>query len=243
MNAKHRILSVPAILALMASLCVAMAAPAGAGTTAITLSEGTAGPLVTIATSELYDIAAEGGVDAASTEFTSPAVPVVEALSSIQGKYTIIWGFEAGGWVLYDPGAPAYVNTLQILETGKGYWIYVTEDCTLVYDKNTYNLFAGWNLIGWLGESTGGTPEVPVAEGLLSIEGKYSESVWAFDAAAKMFKKYFVAAPDVVPEVHRLTTLRRGKGYWVYVTEACTLVYGDNTYNLFPGWNLIGWLG
>jgi hypothetical protein len=52
--------------------------------------------------------------------------------------------------------------------------------------------------------------------------------------------------PDWVsthPEWNTLTTLYRGRGYWIKVSEACTLIYGDNTYVLDAGWNLIGWLG
>jgi len=29
--------------------------------------------------------------------------------------------------------------------------VEVTEDCTLNYGANTWNLKDGWNLIGWLG--------------------------------------------------------------------------------------------
>jgi hypothetical protein len=45
------------------------------------------------------------------------------------------------------------------------------------------------------------------------------------------------------PEWNTLTTLRKGWGYWIKVTQACNLVYGSKTYGLDVGWNLIGWLG
>ncbi|MDP6782436.1 MAG: hypothetical protein QGG56_02530 [Dehalococcoidia bacterium] len=37
------------------------------------------------------------------------------------------------------------------LVAGRGYWIHVTEDVTLVSGGGSYSLHAGWNLIGWLG--------------------------------------------------------------------------------------------
>jgi len=38
-----------------------------------------------------------------------------------------------------------------------------------------------------------------------------------------------------------LTTLTAGKGYWMNVSEAVTLIYGGYSYVLGAGWNLIGW--
>jgi hypothetical protein len=38
-----------------------------------------------------------------------------------------------------------------------------------------------------------------------------------------------------------LTTLTAGKGYWINVSEAVTLIYGGYSYALSAGWNLIGW--
>ena len=73
-------------------------------------------------------------------------------MSSIAGKYSIVWAFDATTqeWKLYDT-APGAISTLTRLTKGQGYWMQVTEDCTLTYGGNTYSLKAGWNLIGWLG--------------------------------------------------------------------------------------------
>ena len=45
------------------------------------------------------------------------------------------------------------------------------------------------------------------------------------------------------PEWNTLTTVYRGRGYEISVTENCTLIYGDNSYPLDAGWNRIGWHG
>ena len=61
--------------------------------------------------------------------------PVTEALLSIQGFYTTVYGYEptdtADPWKVYDVTVPEWVNDLEVLEFGHGYWITVTEDITL----------------------------------------------------------------------------------------------------------------
>ena len=80
------------------------------------------------------------------------SVAVTDGFSTVAGKYSVIWTFNAAtqDWQLYDTTAGA-VNSLTILARGQGYWMNITQDCTLTYGVNTYSLKAGWNLIGWLG--------------------------------------------------------------------------------------------
>ena len=62
--------------------------------------------------------------------------PVTDALGSIEGSYRIVYGYEATDlvdpWRVYGVGVPAYVNTLEALEFGQGYWISMTESITLM---------------------------------------------------------------------------------------------------------------
>lgn len=60
------------------------------------------------------------------------AKPVVEALSSISGKYTKIFAFINGEWKRYIVGAPPAFNNLTQMEPKIGYWIYTTEACNWV---------------------------------------------------------------------------------------------------------------
>jgi hypothetical protein len=61
--------------------------------------------------------------------------PVTEALQSIDGAYTTIYGYDTHDsvdpWKVYDVSAPTWVNDLHELRFGQGYWIQATETITL----------------------------------------------------------------------------------------------------------------
>jgi hypothetical protein len=58
--------------------------------------------------------------------------PVTESLASIQGHYGSVYLYDPGDpadpWKLYDPNVPAWVNDLEALSFGHGYWISMTQD-------------------------------------------------------------------------------------------------------------------
>jgi hypothetical protein len=66
--------------------------------------------------------------------------PVTEALLSITGIYTTVYGYEAPGtadpWKVFDVTAPGWVNDLEVLEFGHGYWINVSQPITLYLHGN-----------------------------------------------------------------------------------------------------------
>jgi hypothetical protein len=55
------------------------------------------------------------------------ATPVQQALSSISGKFSVVYGYDAASksYIGYVPGS---TNNLSSLEPGKGYWIFATEN-------------------------------------------------------------------------------------------------------------------
>ena len=61
--------------------------------------------------------------------------PVITALQSISGTYAIVYGYEATDiadpWKIYAVGEPSWVNDLDDLEFGRGYWISATQPVTL----------------------------------------------------------------------------------------------------------------
>lgn len=83
----------------------------------------------------------------------NPNPLVTEGLASLGGKYTIIWGIDAATqtWQKYEPKAPPYANSMGSLRVGQGYFLRSNAAGTIVYGSNTYQIYPGWNLIGWLG--------------------------------------------------------------------------------------------
>ena len=63
------------------------------------------------------------------------AKPIEDVLSSIEGKYTLVYAYDASDtadpWKKYDVSAPPYANDLTEIRSGLGYWIKVSEDCVL----------------------------------------------------------------------------------------------------------------
>ena len=68
-------------------------------------------------------------------------LPVAEALASIEGKYTLVFAWDptdtTDPWEVYEVGKPDWSNDLQVMEPGRGYWVYATEDVTLTMAEPT----------------------------------------------------------------------------------------------------------
>ena len=63
--------------------------------------------------------------------------PVATALATIVGQYNLVYAYTAADandpWKKYDPAAPfPFLNDLNQLEPGKGYWIRTTQATTLI---------------------------------------------------------------------------------------------------------------
>jgi len=78
-----------------------------------------------------------------------PALIIEQQLAGIAGKYDFVFGWQEGSqsWTWYIAGASG--NTLQGLQTGRGYFIFMKQAATLAYGGRSWALAAGWNLIGF----------------------------------------------------------------------------------------------
>jgi hypothetical protein len=67
--------------------------------------------------------------------------PVTQALLSISGVYTTVYGYDAQDaadpWKVYDVTAPDWVNDLSALQFGQGYWIQVSKVITLMLNTES----------------------------------------------------------------------------------------------------------
>jgi len=79
---------------------------------------------------ELTDIELWSGWNLIGYNSLNPQT-ITDALSSINGNYSIIWAYNASDstyhWEKYNPNTP-FGNDLENMEPGKGYWIMMTTD-------------------------------------------------------------------------------------------------------------------
>ena len=75
------------------------------------------------------------------------------ALAGLGTNLVLIWSYDSDTqrWRVYDPLIPS-LSDLPFLVRGRGYWINVKTPQKLIYGGYSYDLQAGWNLIGWLAE-------------------------------------------------------------------------------------------
>jgi len=121
----------------------------------------------------------------------------------------------------YSPHLPSYLNTLNELVDGQGYWAKV--DQTLQQNVvgrlidpalTTIPLHAGWNLVGFV--ST-----VPEA-----TETALSSIMSNILQVKSLTQTYQPTNPSYL---NSLTNLETGKGYWINVSSDCSLNYPSNT--------------
>jgi len=95
-------------------------------------------------------VTASDGTSTASAYFVISATGATtqSQTAGISSQLVRVWGYSGGTWYMYDP-ADAAGSNLATLTSGNGYWINVSEACTLIYGGYSYPLSAGWNLIGW----------------------------------------------------------------------------------------------
>ena len=108
----------------------------------------------------------------------------------------------------YMPSMAGYFNTLEDLAVNGGYWVNMSAPATLTVSGNQVDasatpisLKAGWNLVSYLPEAA-----KPTATALASISS-YLQEV-----------NHLGANP---------ITMEPGKGYWIKVSQTCTLTYPD----------------
>lgn len=146
-------------------------------------------------------------------------IPVEDAFASIEGSYTKVYTYEPDAgedpWLRYVPGADPETNTLTHVDGRHGYWVHVTDACTLVLDGTppampVISLYEGWNLVSF--------PRMypqDIAESLSAIIDKVV-LVYTADEGIGGWRRYNPSSP---PWANKLTTFYPGEGYWIKVSE------------------------
>lgn len=151
-------------------------------------------------------------------------------LAPIAGLYDQVLTYDASNlafpWRGYAPDRPAYANSLDQIDETMGIWLHMLDSAELsvsgtLPDNASIPLHTGWNLIGFPSSES-----LPLEDALASIAGKYtyvatyiaehSENPW------KEFDSSWLSSDNT------LTIMEPGRGYWILVTQDCTLLI-DNS--------------
>jgi uncharacterized protein (TIGR02145 family) len=142
----------------------------------------------------------------------TPATPdAVFAPLISANNLQMVTGFQNQQGVFFDPTGLPFLNTLQNIVPGEGYWAKVTNGTTLsvtgtaISPTFAINPKAGWNLICyWPAETI--TPETAFAP--LITAGKL-QMVTSYEQGGKFYD------PNGLPFLNTLTEIKNGFGYWV----------------------------
>jgi len=117
----------------------------------------------------------------------------------------------------YDPNLPGFLNTLNTIENGKGYWIKLSQSAQLMQRGRIITLasmqiqlYEGWNLISFPAQYSQN-----IEQALISISDKIIQ-------VKNINQSYDPALPSFLNTLHELTP---GEGYWIKVNQNCTLIY------------------
>ena len=127
----------------------------------------------------------------------------------------MVTGFQNQQGVFFDPDGLPFLNTLQTIVPGEGYWVKITNAATMsvtggaIIPAFTVNLKSGWNLIAyWHNETT--TPEASFAP---LITAGVLQMVTGYEQGGKFYN------PTGPPFLNTLTEIKNGFGYWVKVSS------------------------
>jgi len=91
-------------------------------------------PTFSFTTIITYEIPLVAGWNLVSLPLISDSTDITDVLADIMPNLITVWAYDASteGWFNYTP--EAIVNTLNEIDDGVGYWVMVTDLCTLVIE-------------------------------------------------------------------------------------------------------------
>ena len=161
-----------------------------------------------------YGLHLRSGWNLISLPLIPNSADIEDVLAGIMDNVACVWTYDnaMGRWAYYAPGTP---SDLTEMTCGNGYWVKVTDPCTLVIVGREpplprgIPLGSGWNLVGL---PLAGEPQ-PVEDVFATIMDNIA-CIWTYDEG------WAFCAPGAPSD---LTEMTDGKGYWVRVTDSCTL--------------------
>jgi len=147
-------------------------------------------------------------------ENNTPSSVFAEIISA--GKLIYVSGYQNQQGVFFDPNGLPFLNTLQNMNPGEGYWVRLNDDATLIVHGTTIspgfqiNLLSGWSLVGyWLPYT-----QEPANAYAPLINAGVLDIVTGFEQVGKFFD------PAGPPFLNTLTEIKNGFGYWVRLNQS-----------------------
>lgn len=158
---------------------------------------------------------------------TPPSNRIPDVLSSLSGRYDIVFGFDPTSGVqsyFTDPNK-ALLNNLTAMTPLSGYWVHALGGGTLTVTGTArtiapVTLSSGWNLVAY-----GGSTPAPVGTVLGPLSGR-AVVVFGFDAAAGGALSYF--ADPRLASLNNLSAFTPFAGYWIYLTPGGPLTWAGH---------------
>lgn len=147
-------------------------------------------------------------------------------LQPLNGSYQSVWSYRNNKWFKYDPTLDN--NTLTSLQVGLGYWIKMNQQDSISFTGTTvphsFDLTAGWNLVGFCGEAS-----ATIEEAIASIRPQL-EIVWSYKNG-----QWSMYDPNN-PVLNDLDAMNPGDGYYIRVKAGCkwTFPYTNQSERLQP---------
>ena len=145
-------------------------------------------------------------------------------LSGILENVQTVWAYDAstGTWSYFTTIQGAPQGALTEMNQGTGYWIEISNPCTLIISgaeaslPYTINLVTGWNLV-----SIPETPDSPAIGDVLTDILDNVQTVWNYNAPTGTWN-YFTTIQGAPQGA--LTEMTEGKAYWIEMTAPDTLI-------------------
>jgi len=159
-----------------------------------------------------YNISLSAGWNLISIPVRPQDRSIGAVLESIEGKYSKVFTYD-NGWEYKAKVDGTWYGSLNEMDIGIGYWVYMDEKATLTVTGEevgaNIDLNGGWSLIGY--PST--TPR-SISSALLSIDNNY-DRIFTYNAGSGW---EYMALYDGT-WYGTLTEMSPGKGYWVHTTN------------------------
>ncbi|MFC1713640.1 Ig-like domain-containing protein [Candidatus Poribacteria bacterium] len=164
---------------------------------------------------ESYSVQLADGWNLISVPVEAFDTSIGSVVSLIDGDCIAFWGYDVSTseWLRYDLSEPDFLNDLDEVHVGSGYWALMDGPGTLNIPGNIsgslISLQAGWNLVG----CNSLTP-LDMANATNSIECEFE--VWTINETTGNWLGYAPGDP-----FNDLDVIEPGRGYWFYVSRDC----------------------